>query len=501
MFKTKLFAAICSVSSVVVAASTAVALAVSGPRETQSLRLLSDNTAVAYGITNIFDTDSSIAEIVNTVSENKTAMKAGFVINSIEGIDEVSGFGAGLELDIDTENSEGSLILDASYGGMELLAATLYYNSDELVGYMPALFEGIITAPLNNLPEDFEGSYIYELMAEEGFDLDEFRSELDSAISQVSANMSQFDFDYEGFAEGLCDTVREAYYDAAESMNVTDMGKVTLNSGDAYQCYYVDVPVADLSYILKDAVLYILESDELAEYIDQVYAYMAEADSDYSYYADMDMASQLQSAATMVDAYWGQIVTEIENVLGKNITFTIYLTDAVETAGFEFYLHVDSNGSVSYDKADAANAAFSVSIMADYTGGENIGDYTSIALNCMEYGSTEAIMNYSHALEENGDFVLNALFNDTYSTSEITADGSYIEDGQFFDLQVDSLKIIEDGETLCDIGLTLSCTPIDAIQRPSATPEYNIWEMDEADFEALGDEASDKIETLLNLIQ
>lgn len=508
MFKTKLFAAICTGTSFVVAATTALTLAVSGPRNTQSLHMLSDNNAVAYGFTNLLGETTSafdtISNIVDTVSDEKASISGSFTINSIEDMEELSGMGAGLEINFDTENGAMSLIGNASYGSMDILKATLYLDKDEMIAEIPALFKGIIIAPLDNLEEDFSNSYFGELAAENGFDYNEFRQELEAALDSAVNDMPQFDFDYEEFYDGLLDTINDSYYKATDNMTVKDLGKKPLQSGEKYQCYRAEVPVADLSYIVRDAVLYILNSDEFASYIEQVMEYMSKTSSYYDdddiYGSSTEFRSQLKSSAKMIEMYWGQVVTELEDTLGKEIVFTIYLDNAVNPAGFEFYVSEMEDGTISFEKNAVDTSEYSCIISADLTGGKNIGDYADYNVQ-FQSQYEDSMFHFSKRMEPNGDFSISATFTEDENTAEISLTGAYTDDDPFFTYNVDSFKVTEDGNTLFDVGFTLSFQPIDKVEKPSGSPEYNIWEMDENDFKALTKEIQKAIEEISSLIE
>lgn len=506
MFKTKLFAIICSASSVVVAATTALTLAVSGPRNTQSLHMLSDNNAVAYGITNIIDNATSgidkVTEMVETIENNKSSLSGSFIINSIEDYEEYSGFGAGLQIDLDTENSAALIKANAALGSIELINGAIYIDKDELIAEIPALFEGIISASLDNLESDIQNSYIGQ-KALESLDMDELQSQLDeltAAMAEAQNMTSQFDFDYEAFYDGLCDVISDAYFESTDAMTVEDMGKKPLASGDSYQCYRALIPVKEVSYIVRDVVLYMLNNEDLQEYVQEIYDMQAQSSDDYDLYSAQDISSQFESSASIINSYWGQVVSSLEQVLGKNIEFTVYLTDSVEAAGFEFTACVMNDGTISYDINDLEDATGAFVISADMTGGAEIGDYTNVTFECINQSDSSFTISYSSKNEENGDFTYDLSMTSRGDEIGISAEGSYTEDGEYFDYKMDSLKFTENGKTVADIGFALSFQPIDSIEKPSGTPEYDIWEMDEDEFSDLIEEIIDNIDSIQSLL-
>ena len=64
MFKTKLFATICAVTSAVTVATTALTLSIAGPSGLQTIHSLSANDAVATGISNVFSSASNGSESI-----------------------------------------------------------------------------------------------------------------------------------------------------------------------------------------------------------------------------------------------------------------------------------------------------------------------------------------------------------------------------------------------------------------------------------------------------
>lgn len=525
MLKSKLLAIIGATTSVVVAATTALTLAVSGPRNVMSLRTLSDNEAVTYGMSNLFDSATSgvstVTDVIDTIAENKAQIAMGFNINGGEEIgDELAGVGADFKIQFDAENGQYAISGSAEYGSVELFNALIYMDEKELVAYAPSLFEGVVKVAYDNLAEDIENSYIGSLLVEDGFDFEEYRDEFMTIIEEATESMPamEYEFDYEDFADGLTETINDAYLEAFKTMNVTDNGKQPL-AGGKYQCYTASVSVSELSYIVKDALMYVLESDEFIDYLDYISEYYSSLEDsaydDYDdYYGDysdiediygmsggLSLGDSMAGMSAMLDSYWGMAISEIEAVLGKEIQFTIYLTDSVETAGFEFYISQNADGSFNYSKEAAKAADEAIVIKGDFTGGKEIGDYTYLAVTGTRYDEEVLAMEYSFKMEANGDFNLDFTTSEMgISEGSLHADGSYKEDGMFFSLDVNSLKFTNGyGETEFDIGFNFSFEAIDGVDKPSASPEYDIWAMDEDDFEAFGREIEENIEKLEDL--
>lgn len=507
MIKTKLFAIICSVSSVVVAATTALTLAVSGPRNTQSLHMLSDNEAVSYGITNLVDSASSgidtVSTFVDTIATSKTSLSGSFTINSIEGLEELSGLGVGLQADVDGENGAMALLLNASLGSVEIIDGTLYIDTEQIIAEIPALLEGIITVPIDDLESDMSNSYLGQMILNSP-EFQEMVEEYNTFMEDYSSLMasqntlSDFEFDYEAFDERVSNTINESFNTAMDAAEVTNLGKIKLNGG-SYQGYRAELPVQELTYILRDFVVCIATDEEFLDYMDNMYKYICEQSNGELEYSS-DMITQLSASASMLKSMWGTLVYEIEQVIGKTIAFDMYLTDSVELAGFDFYVAVMDSGRISFDSNDDAYAVSSFRLTSDFTGGAKIGDYIDLKAT---YGDSTEKDNLSFVLkhETNGDFTLNLSEDTAYESVVIAADGSYTTDGSYFDCTVDSLSFSVDEETYFDIGFSLAFQPIDAVTKPSSTPEYNVWEMSEDDFETLANELSSAIEALEDLFQ
>lgn len=515
MLKSKLMAIIGVSTSVVVAATTALTLAISGPRNVLSLSALSDNDAVAYGVSDLFSSAANgvdtVTNVINTISENKAELAVGLTINELEDLDEaLYGMGADLKVQFDVENQQYAISGSASYGSVELINALLYMDEKEMIAYVPSLFEGIVKIGYDNLAENLENSYIGSILEEEGFDYEAYREELEAVLNEAATSMPAFDydFDYEDFVDGLNDTINNAYLEATKSMDVTDNGKQPLNGGK-YQCYTASISVAELSNILKEALVYVLESEDFLDYLDYIAEYYQNYESslygdyedyeDYEdYYGSLSLSESLAGVSSMIDSYWGMITSELEAVLGKNIEFTIYLTDAVETAGFELYISPNADGSLNYSKSAANAAETAIIIKGDFTGGKEIGDYTYLKFAGTSYGTDAMVGEYSFKMEENGDFTLDISASEYgASLGLFHADGSYTENDMFFSLDVDSFKFVdESGKTTFDIGFNLSFEPIDGVDKPSSSVEYDIWKMDEADFEELANEILENIEKI-----
>ena len=531
MLKGKLLAIISGSMSVVVAATTALTLGISGPRNTMSLNALSENDAVAYGISGIFNSATSgvdtVTQVIDTISENKAALSMGFDINKIEDLEELSGLGANLDINFDIENNQYSIDANAVYGTVELFNAILYMDEKELAASMPTFYNGVITVAYDNLAEDMENSYVGSMLKEEGFDFDEFKKELETILEQAATSYTfeTPDIDFEEINEALTDAIEKAYDTAINNMDVQDNGKQPLNGGK-YQSYTASISVADLSYIIKDALISLLKSEAFGEYVDYIMETLEETakqsieeyndyDDDYDYdydeyddifggMSDMNISysETLKSYAPMIETYWPAVVSSLEKTLGKNIEFTIYLTDTVETAGFEFYASPNADGSLNYSKAATKGAEAAVIIKADFTGGKEIGDYSYISLECLEFGESVMLGEYTLKMEEKGNFTIDiTIAEEDKESGSIKIDGKYTENDMFFTLNIDSLKFIENGETLFDIGFHFSFEPINSVIRPSGSPEYDIWEMNEQELEALFDEINDNVEKIESILE
>ena len=499
MFKTKLFATICAVTSAVTVATTALTLSIAGPSGLQTIHSLSANDAVATGISNVFSSASngseSITEFIDVLTSTKTAANLGFTINSIKGVEEVSGIGGELELQLDSEAEAAALLLNAKLGELGLFNSTLYVDKSEIIASVPFLFDGIISVGLDNLLEDLENSYIgSSLLATADIDVDELKELYNTFTSEFATKAPDFDFDSDKFMDGLEDVISDAFDEAMAEMDTKDLGMVKLNGG-SYQGYEAKVSVAKLSYIFRDSIKYILNSKDIQNLVDDVIAYAEETMGEDLVPENEFNGSMLGDLTSLIDMYWGPLVSELEAVLGENIQFTIYLTETVEIAGFEFDAYV-INDKLTYNSSDASVADGAVVFKADYTGGKNIGDYTDINVEIFEENESLGSIEYVAKHEANGDFEISFNFGDKAESYALTLNGNYVKDGDFFSLVVDSIKLIEGNETIADFGFTISFKPIDAVTKPSETPVYDLWEMDESDLMDLITNIGEKLEEL-----
>lgn len=501
MFKTKLFATICAAASAVTVAATALTLAVAGPSGVQSIHTLSANDAIASSIAGVFnsasDSADELTDFIDVITSNVTSTNIGFTINSMEGYDELAGFGGALELQLDTESEAAALLLDATLGSVTVIDGVLYVDKNEVIAAVPSLFDGVLKAGLDNLEEDLTNSFIGEYILGDT-DLEELEESFALFMSEYETMMPEFEFDSEKFTEGLTDTIDKAFSNAMDNMDAKDLGMQKLNGG-SYQCYEAKIPVRELSYILRDSLTYCLESEEFQSLVDQYIDYMSEISGEDMSEMVGFSGADLGMTSSLISSYWNQAVTAIEDVLGKNVELTIYITDTVELAGLGFDFYV-INDKISYNESDADLADLGFNLMCDFTGGKNIGDYTDVSVTLTEYDEVIDI-SYTQKCEANGDFDI--AFNATNGDEAyaITLDGNYVVDGEFFSLVVDSFKLIENESVFADFGFTLGFKPIDAVTKPSTEPVYDIWEMDEDDFLELLEEMSEKLEELVEMFE
>ena len=55
--------------------------------------------------------------------------------------------------------------------------------------------------------------------------------------------------------------------------------------------------------------------------------------------------------------------------------------------------------------------------------------------------------------------------------------------------------------TLFDLGFSLGFKPIDAVTKPSGSPVYDLWEMNEDDFIELFEEIGEKVEDFSEIFE
>lgn len=498
MFKTKLFATICAAASAVTVAVTALTLSVAGPAGVKTIHSLSANEAVATTIAGVFssasDTATNISDFIEVIASEKTATNIGFKINHIKGLEEYSNFGGELELQLDTESQAAALLLEASLGSMDAVNGTIYIDKNEILASAPFLFDGVLRAGLDNLEEDLEDSLIGEYFLSAS-DIREIE-EIYSLVMSEYANMApQIEFDSETFTNGLTEVINASFEEAMNNMIVDELGKQDLNGG-AYNGYDAKIAVSDLANILKDAIIYCLESPEFQDLVDQVIDYASEVSGE-DLTAELGGVSgaSLSQLTPMLETYWPTVVSEIETVLGKNIQFTIYISDTAELAGLVVEAYI-ADDCLSFNKADAANAEYSFKLAADFTGGKNIGDYSQVAVKLTENESGDYLaFDFTKQAESNGDFIIKFNFDDGENNSfEISANGNYVVDGTYFNLDVESLKFVQDDETLFDVGFNLGFKPIDTLSKPSGSPVYDVFEMSEMEFYSLFMEMQDTLE-------
>lgn len=499
MFKTKLFAIICAAASAVTVAVTTLTLFIAGPAKVKTIYNLSPNEAVATTIQGVFSSASSsasnITQIFSAMANSKTATNVGFKINYIKGYEELSNIEGNAEIQLDPESMAAALLLDASYGSLSL-DGTVYIDKNELLASAPSLFDGVIRLGLEDLEYNLENSIIGEFLSYS--DIRDIEEVYTLIMEEYETLTPQFDFDSEAFMEGLTETMEKSFQKAMKNTKVDDLGKQKLNGGK-YQGYKAKFPVDDLSNIIRDAVVYCLESPEFEDIYEQVSDYTEElTGNDLEYYFGMD-ASTLSQYSSLVSSMWPSITSELEKIIGDNITMTLYISDTAELAGLEIGVYV-LDDSISFDKSDASKADFAVEVNLDYTGGKNIGDYSEISVVMTEDNDDTLSILYSNKTKDNGDFDLAFKMDENNKNSiEVTANGNYVSNGTFFSLDVDSLKFKEDGDTIIDVGFKLGINEITSVTKPSGTPVYDILEMDYYDFYSLYLELEDTLEEVIEL--
>lgn len=503
MFKTKLFASICAAASAVTVAATTATLFIAGPAGLDTIHDKSPNEAVASTIEGLFSSASSsasnITNIINTIATNKTATNIGFTINHIEGYDELDGYSGEMELQVDPDSKAASLILDLAIDSLEVEGATVYIDKEEILASIPSLFDGVFRLGLDNLDYDLNYSTIGEYLDLSYSDIEEITGVYEIITDAYSASLPQFDFDSEKFMEGLKDTMSDSFDEAMKNMEVEDLGKKELNGGK-YPAYEAQIPVEDLSGMIKDAAIYCVKSPEFQDLFDQAIDYAEDiSGTDISDYIGVSGAD-LGQLVNVIDSYWDMVDEALIEVIGEDIEMTFYISETLELAGLSIDAYILDDG-ISFDDGDKKDAEMTFSLMCDYTGGKNIGDYSEINVDMKDGDSDEYIsFDYSNKTESNGDFDLLFAFDMTNEDSfKLTANGNHVSNGNNFSLDVDSLKFYENDDLMFDVGFKLGFNTIDSITKPSGSTVYDLFDMDEYDFMELYFDLEDVIGELSDL--
>ena len=504
MSKTKLFAGICAGAAVIAAAGTALTLFLSGSPDSKEkpIHQYSPNEQVVMSFESAFNSMSASADefsaFVTELSNSKTAANIGFTINSADGHEDLAGTGGEIEFQFDSEAEAAAIILNATIQSTTIIDGTVYVDKNELIAAFPTLYDGIVKMGLDNLEQDIQNSFMGQALLESmDMDVNELVKALEFSAENMDAYAPNIEFDSETFCAGLSDTLTQSYQNAMASMTLEDLGKQTLNGG-SYQCYNATITIDELSYIARDAVKYCLQSPEFQSLVDQVLEYYVESTGTTSPELAMISGATLGQYAALVDVYWGQLLSGIKQTTDENVKFTIYISDDVELAGLQFNVYNEGN-KLYFDNDLTTDASDYITISYDCTGGKNLGDYTEISFK--GYADSDYVyINYTSKNETNGDFDIELSFDTPADNFAITASGNFVADGEFFNLDVTSLKFIEDDKTIADIGFKCGFKPIDSITKPTGTPVYDIWTMDELGLEEFFNNIDSNLEELVTLI-
>ena len=533
MIKSKLAASIAVAMTVAVGASTAATLVVSGERTAMSLHALSSQEAVMYGARNLYKEAKSglseIGDIVDTLVSEKNSLSGEFNINEISGYSELSGIGAGFQLNSDTKNNIVQLILNGKYQSADLFSAEIYSElGKNIIVSVPAILDKDLEFATDNFMEDFENSALYDLIKrsssntgsliddadlytnddtdiftydEDLFDSSDFTSgnefsDLDK-VAELYSSMPAFQ-PGEDFQDDLQDIIDEHFDLIYDNLNVY-VDKANLNGG-SYNAYTAYIKIDDILSLVKDTVTYVLFSDDFKDYLGKLIDFYTENFPDFDLNMSKDdFLNSYSSLRSVINLYWPQLVSEISKNIGDEAGFTIYLSESVEVAGFQINLYYDEDlDTMQIMGSDVPDKENRLSLFVDRTGGKNIGDNTSSVLEFTDGGDKE--FSISYAKKVNGDdFSIdgNITFNDEDSIS-LAIDGSYKEDGNYFDMDIKNFEIYENEDVLASLSFKLSFQPIDSIKKSSSKDTYKILEMDEDELMDMLNEMGKKIEKLVD---
>ena len=126
------------------------------------------------------------------------------------------------------------------------------------------------------------------------------------------------------------------------------------------------------------------------------------------------MSSQMSSYAMILDSYWPLVVSELENTLGTNIEFTVYLSEDVKVVGYQlsipslFTFQSDFTGSM----ANGDSVAYYDFTM--YEGDDTLLDLrlsvsTKELTDQIEIPSAEPVLNLNELSDEELTAIMNSV--------------------------------------------------------------------------------------------
>ncbi len=135
------------------------------------------------------------------------------------------------------------------------------------------------------------------------------------------------------FSKELWDSIKEAIVATVSDMDTHNLGTASI-SGQDYHSYKTTFSTTAFTDILKVAVIYCLDNEELQAYVDTIYealqSDMEEVSSDQLYFDyTIDVSEQMSGIATLLDSYWTMLITDLVETIGESIEFTVYVDDDV----------------------------------------------------------------------------------------------------------------------------------------------------------------------------
>lgn len=371
-----------------------------------NIHSLSSNEAVSMGLSNMLSEVSALADTKDVKNETDISLD----IYRMPGGLDLSGLTLSLNMQADSTANQYKLSAKGALNNMVIFSGQLYADDTEMVGYIPMIYAGAVVMPYEFL--DKLQSMIEDMSA----DIDTDNSDdLSNSPTMDISNMELPEFDYDKFIKGLADSMEPSINSTTSNIEVTELGKQPLSSGD-YYCYKATIPVKDLADIVKTGILYALNNKELQDYLDAVYSSATEEDVDdeliYDY--DIDMSSQMSSYAMILDSYWPLVVSELENTLGTNIEFTVYLSEDVKVVGYQ--LSIPSLFTFQSDFTDSMANGDSVAYydFTMYEGDDTLLDLrlsvsTKELTDQIEIPSAEPVLNLNELSDEELTAIMNSV--------------------------------------------------------------------------------------------
>ncbi|NLL93257.1 MAG: hypothetical protein GX225_03800 [Clostridiales bacterium] len=402
----------------------------------------------------------------------------------------------------DRDNSKGLVSFDLDIPTYPSADMSVYYDEDVLMFSSKELFNDIYYIDLENFVEDFNNSIFSDLNGEIT------ATQMEALISSSAT------YDFSAIEDGMRERLEK---DITALLDNTITSRSDDSESFPYGSAYAiegKVQTSDLVDIAYNQIQYVITNEDFISYMEDSYGSLFQLnDMEDITGSSTNIRTLLSQASLGMSLYYQKITNQVIDVIGSDVTFTMYLTKDVKVASFSTDINITDDEST-----------LPLSFAIDFEGEDEPKDSINARFFAKHPENNEVLFKLSYKLITDGDTITNTVkFNadstdifkyvftdntkdhtfdiklsllddnalsksisedDTY-TSKFTSNGSYEITDTSYKLNVDNASLMLVGKKVLEFKLSFDIREFTGEIEVPTGKKINFLSLDESELEHL----------------